>query len=793
MANTLMRAVVWMMVTGAVVAAAGAAIDPERLERFTSAIEAQMEETGTVGMSVAVVSGGEVIYARGFGMADLDTSTPASPETIYAIGSSTKAFTSLLVAMQIAEGAMTWDDPIAMWVPELALEVFVGDPTMAPTISDCLSHQTGFTRMGLLWANGVATLQEIYEIASDAEPLVPMRTKFLYNNVVFAAAGDAVARAAGTSWTSLLERDLLRPLGMTTASVDIETIPPDAPLATGYRWDEEVEVFIEIPVRSIQSIAPAGAINGSVLDVARWIELQLSKGEIDGVRIAPEDAVVATWEPQITIDGVMSYARGWMVGEVMGHRTVEHGGNIDGYSANVVLFPDDDLGVVALTNQDAAGLPSLIGSLAVSSLLEEPVETLTALDGDADLVGVYLGQDAALDGLSLTVSLEDGVLFLDVPGQMNFQLNGPDDQGRRAFSMVPQIAVEFPRDAQGDVRSMILHQGGMAFTLPREGAEVEVTPIPDGDRYFGEFTNSERDMTLTILNKNGRLAIDVPGQMAYKLTDPDDQDRRHFEITDTIFVVFDETSSPAPVQMLYMEQEGEGIFFYRNSMDVSGGVDLEEVLTLIDGPARQRAVNAALPMRFLARASLPSSGLTADVTIEIPDAATFRTETDFGRFGRVVEVIGRDIGWSESSFFLSVELTGEALATTRRLHPIRYMGDWPSSFQSLSIQKVVEQNGRSIVILKGIEEGDLPISLIGVDLASGDVVEVRTKAEVPGRGIQMPMKISLSEHELVEGVRMPRRQEVFIEAMGANISRWSQIETNVVLPDDVLADPGEID
>ena len=340
---------------------------------------------------------------------------------------------------------------------------------------------------------------------------------------------------------------------------------------------------------------------------------------------------------------------------------------------------------------------------------------------------------------------------------------------------------------------MILHQGGMEFTLPREGVELVVTPIPDGDRYFGEFVNADLGLTMTILNKNGRLALDVPEQMAYVLADPDDEGRRYFEITDTIFVVFDESGTPAPMETLYMEQDGEGSFFYRKSMDDSDGVDLEEVLTLIDGPARQRAIDAALPMRFVATASLPSSGLTADVTIEIPDAVTFRTETDFGRFGRAVEVIGRDIGWSESSFSLSVELTGKALATARRLHPIRYMGDWPSSFQSLSIQQIVEKSGRSIVILKGIEEGDLPGSMIGVDLASGDVVEVRTHAEVPGRGIQVPMKMTLSGHELVDGVRIPRRQEIFVEAMGSNIAELSQIETNITLDDDVLANPGEID
>ena len=210
----------------------------ERLDRLAAEFDRNRIDLHVPGAVLAIVRGEEVIFARGFGVADVEKKTPVTPETRFFIGSTTKAFTATLVGMLVDEGRMQWDDPVEKYLPEFKLEVQSKDPNDRATLRDVLSHRTGFTRMGLLETNTGLSSDEILRRASSAEAMAPFRQRFLYNNEHYLAAGSAAAVAAGTSWHALVKARILDPLGMAATRTSVREAWNDPRTARGYWWDE---------------------------------------------------------------------------------------------------------------------------------------------------------------------------------------------------------------------------------------------------------------------------------------------------------------------------------------------------------------------------------------------------------------------------------------------------------------------------------------------------------------------------------------------------------------------------
>ena len=324
-----------------------------RLARLESELENARRELHIPGMAIAVVQDDHVVLARGFGLANLAERLPVTAETLFAIGSSTKAFTATLCAMLVDEGKLAWDDPITKSLPYFTLALRAPEGGTAPaaaTLRDLLSHRTGFSRNDVLWASGRASRDLILRTAAGAEPWAPYRTEFLYNNVQVMAAGTAAALAAGSDWDALVKARLLDPLAMTASSTSIRQCSHDPRLALGYGWEDDRKDWRHLPMRNLDGIAPAGAINSNVHDMAQWVRLQLGHGAIDGHRLVSEAALRETWSPQMSAGGGTDYGLCWFLSTWNGHKVVEHGGNIDGFAAEVALLPEDGVGFVLLTN-----------------------------------------------------------------------------------------------------------------------------------------------------------------------------------------------------------------------------------------------------------------------------------------------------------------------------------------------------------------------------------------------------------------------------------------------------------
>ena len=294
-----------------------------------------------------------------------------TPETIFAIGSSTKAFTSTLVGMLVDEGEMGWDDPITDYLPYFSLDVESDNENAKITIRDLLSHRTGFVRMGLLFASGEIPIEEVLHDAIAAEPWAGVGESFYYSNVMYMAAGVAAGEAAGTDWDTLVAERIFEPLGMASSSTSIINAQEDSRLSLGYLWDEDQQIYEHKPRRNVDNIGPSGSINSNVLDMAQWIRMQLGLGEYNGNRLISEEELRETWTSQIEIAGGVGYGLGWMVREWQGQPVIEHGGNVNGFSAQVALLPESDLGFVLLTNASVSPLPAQSINMVWEALLGE--------------------------------------------------------------------------------------------------------------------------------------------------------------------------------------------------------------------------------------------------------------------------------------------------------------------------------------------------------------------------------------------------------------------------------------
>ena len=475
------------------------------------------------GAVLAIVRGEEVIFARGFGLADIERITPVTPDTPFFIGSSTKAFTATLVGMLVDEGRMRWDDPVEQYLPEFKLAVQSKDPNDRATLRDVLSHRTGFTRMAFLEINRGLSSDEILRRASSAEALAPFRQRFLYNNVHYLAAESAAGGAAGTSWHALMKERILAPLGMTATRTSFREAWNDPHTARGYWWDEAAQavrpVTLEMGI-NVDGVAPAGAISSTARDMTSWLRFLLRQGVQDGKTLISSAALTTTWTPQIPISDASGYGMGWFVNKWQGQRLIEHGGSITGYSAEVGLLPDSNIGFVVLTNTQSA-LPSIATQLVPQHLLGE----LPTAAGDAGDLEPYLGRYIAnfrtFSNEIFTISERNRRLVLDIPSQLESALNPPRADGRWPLAMTDQIAVSFDRDNAGKVLGLKFHQGDVEFEVPREGVvPTPEIPLSELQKYVGHYRDAAGATELTIFIQNQRLAVRLPNDRSFDLLRP---------------------------------------------------------------------------------------------------------------------------------------------------------------------------------------------------------------------------------------------------------------------------------
>jgi CubicO group peptidase (beta-lactamase class C family) len=320
------------------------------------------EHFGIPGAAVAVVQGGAIRFARGFGVTEVGgAGRPVGPDTRFVIGSVPKSMTALMVATLVDERRLSWDTPVVAVLPGFAL----ADPgaTAAVTFRDLLSMRSGLPRFDAPLFLRPLSPEEVIESLATVPLAAPPGAAFGYSNQGYAAAGFAAAAAAGgrygqdlyATYARLMRERLFGPAGMERVALDFDAGVADPDRAGPHAVDLPGGGLAPLPLgleRGGFSVIPAGGTTwASAVDLARYLLLQLGRGVTpEGRRVVSEAGLLATRAPHTPMGGGSHFGLGWVVGEYRGLEHLSYGGGNLGYTSYVSLLPAADLGVVVLTN-----------------------------------------------------------------------------------------------------------------------------------------------------------------------------------------------------------------------------------------------------------------------------------------------------------------------------------------------------------------------------------------------------------------------------------------------------------
>jgi CubicO group peptidase (beta-lactamase class C family) len=442
-------AVLLLALPGAAAAQTDTIADP--LAGFDAYVSQAVADWEVPGLAIAVIKDDSIVFMKGYGVRELGKEEPVTVRTLFANASTTKAFTTVAVAVMVDEGKLTWDDPVAKHLPTFLLN----DPyvTREVTLRDLLTHQVGFGDPWYLWYGIDLEYPEIVRRLRYIEPESSFRSRYAYNNIAYATAGIIAGQAYGSSWDDLVRERILEPLGMRETVTQARDLAGRENVAAIHDVvDDTLRVISGTGVGLVDPIAPAGSMYSTVFDMTKWIRFLLNEGKIAGQELVSDAAFGELFRPQtvmpveefypterVTDPHFMAYGLGWFLQDYRGEFVAFHTGSIDGTVAIVGLVPEHELGVVVFANRDHAELRHALMFRVFDAYLGEPrrdwsTEMKELYDGLAaearereaeieeqrvletmpthslaDYVGVY---SDSLYG-SVEVRLEDGGLVLE--------------------------------------------------------------------------------------------------------------------------------------------------------------------------------------------------------------------------------------------------------------------------------------------------------------------------------------------------------------------------------------------
>lgn len=331
-------------------------------------------EWGTPALALAIVKDDSIVFARGYGVGQAG-GRAVDENTLFAIGSSTKAFTTAALAILADAGKFKWDDRAAPYLPGWQL----ADPwvTREITIRDLVAHRVGLDRADFIWGGTDFTRDDILRRQRYIGTTASFRLKFGYNNHMFLAAGTIIERLSGKSWDAFVRERIFDPLGMRRSNSTTKAFGSDPNVASPHARIGDSAVAI--PWHNIDNIAPAGSINSSAREMAEWVRFQLGQGKWRGQQLVSERNMNEMHSPQTVIPlepwfsslspvnhqmvpgtHFFLYGLGWFLQDYRGRKVVQHGGSIDGMRALVGLLPEERLGLVVLTNLNPSSVDEAI-------------------------------------------------------------------------------------------------------------------------------------------------------------------------------------------------------------------------------------------------------------------------------------------------------------------------------------------------------------------------------------------------------------------------------------------------
>ncbi len=412
-----------------------------------------MKDWKIPGLALCIIKDGKIVLMKGYGVKELGTNDKVDENTLFMIGSNTKAFTATSLAMLAEEKKLSLDDPVTKWIPGFRLDnKAAGEQAI---IRDLLCHRIGFqTFQGdfTYWTSNL-TRSEVIEKMSHIKAVYPFRTRYGYTNAAFLTAGEIIPKATGMQWEDFVREKIFLPLGMTSTLALSKDIPAAGNKASPYTMDEGK--LVKIPYCLIDNLAPAGSISSSVNDFSKWVMLQLDHGKYNGKQIIPAAAIEEIRKPH-TINyqekplfntGHFSlYGLGFELQEYAGREIVSHTGGVNGFVSSVTMIPEEKLGIIIFTNTDQNDLYEALKWEIMDAYLMLPYRNYNKvyLDGWNKWMNGQQKRDKQLKdsatlhlSTSLPLQAYTGNYFNDVYGNMRVALE--NGELRMRFEHHPDI------------------------------------------------------------------------------------------------------------------------------------------------------------------------------------------------------------------------------------------------------------------------------------------------------------------------------------------------------------------
>jgi D-alanyl-D-alanine carboxypeptidase len=473
------------------------------------AVLKQAVKTTGPGAAAIVVKDGRVVYRGALGLANVEKKVPLRPDAVFRLGSVTKQFTSLAVMMLVEQGRIGLQDPIDKYLPGYPMQGHV------ITVEHLLTHTSGiqsYTDIPGYMATRVQadlTVQQLVDGFKNEPMQFAPGTRYRYNNSGYVLLGAIIEKASGQTYASFVADRIFKPLGM--AHSYYGTDEPKVPrLAGGYTEGDK-------PMRTLSMTQPyaAGALLSTVDDLTVW------DASLYTEKLVKRASLEKIWTPYKLADGTTNgYGYGWQVGTLRGHRTMEHGGGIFGFSTYVLRAPDDRVYVAVLCNTDNPAAPPSylarrLGAIAVGS----PFSDQKAVAVDPKVLQGYTGVYAADKGPRRTVTFDNGRLLFQPAGGP--QVEAKPRSATEFFVENRLTVLRFEADAAGKATAIVVFQeeGGTPERAPRvadappprkEFKEIRLDPAIY-DAYAGEYELAP-GFILTVTREGDRLMTQATGQ-----------------------------------------------------------------------------------------------------------------------------------------------------------------------------------------------------------------------------------------------------------------------------------------
>lgn len=345
----------WMAAT-----LAAAEIQPAQVDKL---IADAMTAWKTPGVAVAIVQDDKVVYLKGHGVKELGKPEPVTPDSLFEIASTTKAFTTAALAMLVEEGKLAWDDPVRKHLEYFHLADPLADQNV--TVRDLVCHRTGLPRHDALWYKTPLSREEIVRRAGGLPLNKQFRQEYQYQNIMFIAAGELIGKVAGKPWDEFVRERIFTPLAMKNTTTRYAVAVRNADRAMPHRRLKDGQVA-PIEWVNFDNVGAAGCINSSARDLAEWARFQLKS-----------KTVAETHLPQMAIrpdkrgrelspaSAQVTYGLGWRIEHYRGEMLVAHAGALDGFRSSVTLVPARKLGIVILTNLGPTNLSGVLAQTLV--------------------------------------------------------------------------------------------------------------------------------------------------------------------------------------------------------------------------------------------------------------------------------------------------------------------------------------------------------------------------------------------------------------------------------------------